>query len=183
MFERRISNPLNRPATTFNSPQLAKLLDITHFTISEFGSTSSILGVHFTNSMTYPATNSSATNSSSSSQSGSAGSTQPSSSNTSHKTPAGAIAGGVVGGLAVLAFLGALVFFLFRRRKRSSEPEHPSYVEVSGEPKRGQGQGLQEMDGDPRRRVAELGGDGIHPPVELRGEHEVGELDGSDPDP
>ncbi|MCJ1271096.1 hypothetical protein MMC22_010995 [Lobaria immixta] len=161
-----------RPATKFSSPKLAKLIENTHFA---------------------NATASSANNSSSPSQSDSenstatpARSTQSSSSNTSHKTSVGAIAGGVVGGVALLLLLGALIF-LVRKRSNSREPEHPSYVEVSGESKRLRGQGLQEMyqmpsemDGNPRQiRVAELRGDGVQSPVELRGEYEPSELNGS----
>lgn len=164
----------------------------THFANGEWCSTSSILDVPFTNSMTYPVTTSSANNSSSPSQSDStdssatpARSTQSSSSNTSHKTPVGAIAGGVVGGVALLVLLGALIF-LVRKRRKSRDPEHPSYVEVSGESKRPQGHGLQEMyqmpsemEGNLRQtRVAELG-DGAQSPVELRGGYEGSELNGS----
>ena len=183
----------NRPATKFSSPKLAKLIENTHLANGELCFTSSILCAAFTNSITYPATASSANNSSSPSQSDSANSTatparstQSSSSNTSHKTSVGAIAGGVVGGVALLLLLGALIF-LVRKRRNSREPEHPSYVEVSGESKRLQGQGLHEiyqmpseMDGNPRQiRVAELRGDGVQSPVELRGEYEPSELNGS----
>ncbi|MCJ1463268.1 hypothetical protein MMC07_001874 [Pseudocyphellaria aurata] len=141
-----------RPATKFNSPGLAKLLGVTPVS---------------------NATTSSATNSSSS-----PGSTD--SSNASKGTPAGAIAGGIVGGLAVLALLGALIFFA-RKRRRLRESEPPSSVEVSGESKRQQQQGPQEMHQMPGEMggipVAELGAP--RSPVELRGEHDAVELNGS----
>ena len=39
----------------------------------------------------------------------------------SSETPVGAIAGGVVGGVAGIAIIGALVFFFLRRRRRSQD--------------------------------------------------------------
>lgn len=58
---------------------------------------------------------------------------------------------------------------------------------MSGESKHRLGHGLQEMyqmpeemEGNTRQgRVAELGGDGAHSPVELRGDNDVVELHGS----
>ncbi|MCJ1471176.1 hypothetical protein MMC07_009824 [Pseudocyphellaria aurata] len=160
-----------RPATKFNSPGLAKLLDITHFS----------------NTTTSSATNSSSPSGSTDSSTAAARSTQSSSSNGSKGAPAGAIAGGIVGGVAVLALLGALIFFVRKRRRSRDAPEPPSYVEVSGESKRRQQQGLQEMyqmpeemEGHPRHhRVAELGADDAHSPIELRGEHDAAELTGT----
>lgn len=119
-------------------------------------------------------------------------STQPSSSNNSHRTPVGAIAGGIVGGVALLALLGVLIF-LARKRRKSREPKHPPYVEVSGESKGQQGQNLHEMYQMPEElegnlqqnrlvgqsRRAELSGDGTHSPVELSGDRDVSELNGS----
>ena len=41
-----------------------------------------------------------------------------------HKSNAGVIAGGVVGGAAGLAFVGLLIFFLRRHRKRNLSGDH-----------------------------------------------------------
>ncbi|MCJ1466753.1 hypothetical protein MMC07_005373 [Pseudocyphellaria aurata] len=153
-----------RPATKFDSPELAKLLDITHFS----------------NTTTSSATKSSSSPSPTDSSNASTPPGPTDSSNASKRTPAGAIVGGIVGGVAFLALLGALIFFARRKRRKSRESEPPSY-EVSGESKRQQQQQdpqemyqmPEEMGGIP---VAELG---AHSPVELRGDYDAVELNGS----
>lgn len=88
--------------------------------------------------------------------------------------------------MALLVLLGALAFFV-QKRRRSRRLEHVPYSEASGEFKRRQGQGPQEMyqmapemEGDPQHsRVAELRGESVLSPVELRAGAEVVELSGS----
>ncbi|MCJ1469011.1 hypothetical protein MMC07_007643 [Pseudocyphellaria aurata] len=165
-----------RPATKFDSPGLAKLLDITHFSNTTTSSA--------TKSSSPPSpTDSSNTSTPPGPTDSSNASTPPGptdSSNASKGTPAGAIAGGIVGGVAVLALLGASIFFVRRKRRKSRESEPPSY-EVSGESKRQQQQqGPQEMYQMPEEMggipVAELG---AHSPVELMGDYDAVELNGS----
>lgn len=56
-------------------------------------------------------------------------------SNNSSSTPTGAIAGGVVGGVAGLALIGGLIFFLIRRKRKSTPtaelPVTPSHTSPS----------------------------------------------------
>ncbi|MCJ1465552.1 hypothetical protein MMC07_004170 [Pseudocyphellaria aurata] len=142
-----------RPATKFDSPGLAKLLDITHF--------SNTTNPSVTKSDVLPSSTG-----------------FPDSSNPSKRTPIGAIAGGVVGGVAVLALVGALILFA-RKRRRLRESEPPSHLEVSGESKRQQPRGPQEM----YQMPGEMGGNpvaelGARSPVELRGEYNAAELRG-----
>ncbi|MCJ1465317.1 hypothetical protein MMC07_003934 [Pseudocyphellaria aurata] len=165
-----------RPATNFASPKLAQLISITHFTNTTISST----------------TNSSSSSSSDSPDSSTSSSrpTQPSSSNTSHKSAVHYIAGGVAGGVAFLILLGALIFFVQKRRK-SRGPEPVSYAEASGEPNHRpdpdpremapelEGDTAPEMEGDLQQtRAVELSGKRFSP-LELRGDFEVAELYGS----
>ncbi|MCJ1464264.1 hypothetical protein MMC07_002877 [Pseudocyphellaria aurata] len=90
----------------------------------------------------------------------------------SRSAPAGAIAGGVVGGVAVLASLGALIFFFARKRRKSRLSEPRLLHELSGESQRRQQpsgpqemyQMPEEMAGNP---IAEL--NAHWSPVELAG--------------
>ncbi|MCJ1462821.1 hypothetical protein MMC07_001424 [Pseudocyphellaria aurata] len=170
-----------RPTTHFASPELAQLISVTHFANT---------------------TTSSTTNSSSSSPSDSSTFSsrpaQPPSSNTSHKSPGQYIAGGVAGGVAFLVLLGALIFFV-RRRRKSHGPEPVSYAEAFGEPKHrpdpGPRETVPEMEGDTapemegdtapevegdlqQTRAVELSGKRFSPP-EMKGDFEVAELKGS----
>ncbi|MCJ1468324.1 hypothetical protein MMC07_006952 [Pseudocyphellaria aurata] len=164
-----------RPAGNLDSTELAKLFDITHFSNTTTSST--------TNSSSSPTNSpSSATNSPSSATDSPSlpdSTNNTVSSNASKGTPAGTIAGGIVGGVAVLALLGALIFFA-QKRRRSPESKPPSY-EVSGESQRQQQPGPQEMYQMPEEMggnpVAELG---ANSPIELwGGHHDAVELNGS----
>lgn len=54
------------------------------------------------------------------------------------KSNAGAIAGGVVGGLAALAAIAVIAFIALRRKRRQAEAERPVYRRWSeGQPQRG----------------------------------------------
>jgi len=58
----------------------------------------------------------------------SSGATATSTPSSGHKSDAGAIAGGVIGGLAALALLGLLIFLLYRRHKERNNNEGVSPV-------------------------------------------------------
>lgn len=97
----------------------------------------------------------------------------------SSKTPIAAIAGGVVGGVGALAIIGAVAFFLMRRRRRTADSGKGSTGEVSeGDNTRGfappPGQGVGELESQYQPTMGELPAQYKYPAVGVQQYHHNG---------